>query len=161
MPAGDACSALAKLYTPDGSRPRYPLCFLTNGGGVTERVKAHQLSEWLGVAVDESQVGFNRAQPPGWPSCTASVVACLSRPRGRLHQHDAACVTPASCGLQGWPAPQPHPHPWRLCAPPQVVLSHTPFRQLVGQYGDQPVLVSGRGQVGTRAGLGWAALQHQ
>ncbi|KAL4440223.1 hypothetical protein ABPG75_003224 [Micractinium tetrahymenae] len=75
--------ALAKLYTSDGSRPRYPICFLTNGGGVTERFKAHQLSEWLGVAVDESQ----------------------------------------------------------------VVLSHTPFRQLVGQFGNQPVLVSGRGQV--------------
>lgn len=75
--------ALAKLYTNDGAQPRYPVCFLTNGGGVTERVKAHQLSEWLGVAVDESQ----------------------------------------------------------------VVLSHTPFRQLAGRYGDQPVLVSGRGQV--------------
>lgn len=75
--------ALAKLYTADGSQPRYPVAFLTNGGGVTERYKAHQLSEWLGVAVDESQ----------------------------------------------------------------VVLSHTPFRQLVAQYGDEPVLVAGRGQV--------------
>lgn len=76
-------SALAKLYTPDGSAPLYPLAFLTNGGGVTERVKAHQLSEWLGVAVDESQ----------------------------------------------------------------VVLSHTPFRQLAAQYAEEPVLVAGRGQV--------------
>ncbi len=48
-------SALARLYSPDGSQPRYPVAFLTNGGGVTERVKAHQLSEWLGVHVDESQ----------------------------------------------------------------------------------------------------------
>lgn len=47
--------ALARLYSPDGSQPRYPVAFLTNGGGVTERVKAHQLSEWLGVHVDESQ----------------------------------------------------------------------------------------------------------
>lgn len=76
-------SALAKLYTPDGSAPLYPLAFLTNGGGVTERVKAHQLSEWLGVAVDESQ----------------------------------------------------------------VVLSHTPFRQLAAQYAEEPVLVAGRGHV--------------
>lgn len=59
--------ALAKLYTNGGAQPLYPVCFLTNGGGVTERVKAHQLSEWLGVAVDESQAG--RAQPPSAPSC--------------------------------------------------------------------------------------------
>jgi hypothetical protein len=75
--------ALARLYTPDGSRPRYPVAFLTNGGGVTERVKAHQLSEWLGVHVDESQ----------------------------------------------------------------VVLSHTPFRQLAAKFAHEPVLVAGRGQV--------------
>lgn len=30
----------------------------------------------------------------------------------------------------------------------QVVLSHTPFRQLTAQYADLPVLVAGRGQVG-------------
>ncbi|PSC67257.1 HAD-superfamily subfamily IIA hydrolase [Micractinium conductrix] len=76
-------AALAKLYTPDGLTPRYPVAFLTNGGGVTERVKAHQLSEWLGVAVGEEQ----------------------------------------------------------------VVLSHTPMRQLTSQYAQQPVLVAGRGQV--------------
>ena len=49
-------SALAKLYAADKSQPLYPVAFLTNGGGVTERVKAHQLSEWLGVHVHESQV---------------------------------------------------------------------------------------------------------
>ncbi|KAI3431576.1 hypothetical protein D9Q98_004626 [Chlorella vulgaris] len=75
--------ALAKLYSPDGSQPLYPLAFLTNGGGVTECFKAHQLSEWLGVNVQQSQ----------------------------------------------------------------VVLSHTPMRQLAAMYADQPVLVAGRGQV--------------
>jgi hypothetical protein len=78
-----SCSALAKLYSPDGSQPLYPLAFLTNGGGVTECFKAHQLSEWLGVNVQQSQ----------------------------------------------------------------VVLSHTPMRQLAAMYADQPVLVAGRGQV--------------
>ena len=40
---------------------------------------------------------------------------------------------------------------WPVCtcppARPQVVLSHTPFRQLVPELGDAPVLVSGRGPV--------------
>ncbi|GAB4814223.1 hypothetical protein N2152v2_001269 [Parachlorella kessleri] len=75
--------ALAKLYTPDGSKARYPLAFLTNGGGVSEERKAEQLSEWLSV----------------------HVIA------------------------------------------PQVVLSHTPFKQLVPALGDKPVLISGRGHV--------------
>jgi HAD superfamily hydrolase (TIGR01456 family) len=48
--------ALAKLYTPCGSRPRYPVAFLTNSGGATEAAKAAQLSDWLGVAVGSDQV---------------------------------------------------------------------------------------------------------
>ena len=38
-----------------GSTPRYPICFLTNGGGITEQQKADELSSWLGVQVKENQ----------------------------------------------------------------------------------------------------------
>jgi len=31
------------------------VCFLTNGGGVTEAAKAVELSEWLGVSVGADQ----------------------------------------------------------------------------------------------------------
>lgn len=34
-----------------GQRALYPVCFLTNGGGVTEQDKADQLASWLGVRV--------------------------------------------------------------------------------------------------------------
>ena len=39
-----------------GQQPRHPVCFLTNGGGVTEAHKAAELSEWLGVSVGADQV---------------------------------------------------------------------------------------------------------
>ena len=39
-----------------GQRARYPVCFLTNGGGVTEERKAQQLSQWLGVKITSNQV---------------------------------------------------------------------------------------------------------
>ena len=39
-----------------GATHKYPICFLTNGGGVTEAQKAQQLSNWLGVNVRENQV---------------------------------------------------------------------------------------------------------
>ena len=38
-----------------GRTPRFPICFLTNGGGVTEQQKADELSSWLGVQVKENQ----------------------------------------------------------------------------------------------------------
>ena len=38
-----------------GCTPRYPICFLTNGGGITEQQKADELSSWLGVQVKENQ----------------------------------------------------------------------------------------------------------
>ena len=38
-------------------RPQFPVCFMTNGGGVTEAEKAEQLSEWLNVTVHADQVG--------------------------------------------------------------------------------------------------------
>ena len=40
----------------EGQRPKYPVCFLTNGGGVTEEQKAEQLSGWLDVDVGVDQV---------------------------------------------------------------------------------------------------------
>lgn len=39
-----------------GQQPKYPVCFLTNGGGVLEATKAAQLSKWLGVQVAANQV---------------------------------------------------------------------------------------------------------
>ena len=40
-----------------GGRWRVPVAFLTNGGGVSEGDKAAELSRWLGVPVEEDQVG--------------------------------------------------------------------------------------------------------
>ncbi|KAK9914891.1 hypothetical protein WJX75_001967 [Coccomyxa subellipsoidea] len=47
---------VSRLYTDGGATQKYPICFLTNGGGVTEAQKAQQLSNWLGVNVRENQV---------------------------------------------------------------------------------------------------------
>ncbi|WIA28754.1 hypothetical protein OEZ86_011287 [Tetradesmus obliquus] len=44
-----------KQLCPNG-RWRFPVCFITNGGGVPEAHKAQQLSKWLGVPVGEQQV---------------------------------------------------------------------------------------------------------
>ncbi|GFR50889.1 hypothetical protein Agub_g13180 [Astrephomene gubernaculifera] len=77
-----ALEAMKKLTTP-GGQWRYPVVFMTNGGGVTEGRKAEQLSNWLGVPV----------------------------------------------------------------APEQVILAHTPMRDLVPELAQRPVLVSGRGDV--------------
>jgi HAD superfamily hydrolase (TIGR01456 family) len=51
-----ALRAMSKLYTPDKSSPKIPLAFITNGGGMTERRKAHQLEQLLDVAVTADQV---------------------------------------------------------------------------------------------------------
>ncbi|GLC44804.1 hypothetical protein PLESTB_001212300 [Pleodorina starrii] len=78
----EALEAVRKLTHPDGHW-RYPVVFMTNGGGVCEARKAQQLSEWLGVRVEADQ----------------------------------------------------------------VILSHTPMRDLVPELAQRPVLVSGRGDV--------------
>eukprot|EP00198_Chlamydomonas_reinhardtii_P000554 XP_001689889.1 predicted protein [Chlamydomonas reinhardtii] len=78
----ETLEAVKKLTTTEG-RWRYPVVFMTNGGGVCEERKAAQLSGWLGIRV----------------------------------------------------------------APSQVILSHTPMRDLVPQLAEAPVLVSGRGDV--------------
>lgn len=87
----EAKKALAKLYTNNGAKPKYPVCFLTNGGGVTEAQKAEQLSGWLDVAVGVDQ----------------------------------------------------------------VVLSHTPYRELAKDLGDKPVVISGRGASEVAAAYGF------
>lgn len=74
------CRALAKLYTGGGQTPRFPVAFLTNGGGVTEEHKAEQLSQWLGVAVKPSQAGQRRVllQHTGQHTCFARTLCCTS-----------------------------------------------------------------------------------
>eukprot|EP00877_Chromochloris_zofingiensis_P014983 jgi/Chrzof1/9739/Cz04g14030.t1 len=49
-----AKEAMSKLWR--GNAWQYPVCFITNGGGVTEDTKAAQLSTWLGVPVHGNQV---------------------------------------------------------------------------------------------------------
>ncbi|KAF5834329.1 HAD-like domain-containing protein [Dunaliella salina] len=49
-----AKKAFEKLTTAQGWK--YPVCFLTNGGGVTEAQKAAELSDWLNVPASEDQV---------------------------------------------------------------------------------------------------------
>ena len=51
-----AIRALQQLYTPNRQLARLPVAFLTNGGGVTERRKAEQLSDWLDINVSPQQV---------------------------------------------------------------------------------------------------------
>ncbi|KXZ41884.1 hypothetical protein GPECTOR_252g631 [Gonium pectorale] len=55
--------ALDALTTPDG-RWRYPVVFMTNGGGVCEARKAAQLTEWLRapVTADQASGGGRTAQ---------------------------------------------------------------------------------------------------
>jgi hypothetical protein len=42
--------AIRRLLNDGGKVWKYPVCFLTNGGGVTEADKTAELSEWLGGA---------------------------------------------------------------------------------------------------------------
>ena len=85
---------------PAGSEPKYPVCFLTNGGGMTEAQKAEQLSSWLDVSVTEDQVSlFHSVKPHSLPACSslwslpqayASRVSCLIIPylhAGRPFSH--------------------------------------------------------------------------
>lgn len=51
-----ALRAMKGIYDADGQTPRVPLAFLTNGGGMTEALKANELSEQLGVRVLPKQV---------------------------------------------------------------------------------------------------------
>jgi HAD superfamily hydrolase (TIGR01456 family) len=52
----EALRAMSKLYNADKTSPRVPLAFLTNGGGMTERRKSHQLESLLGITVHADQV---------------------------------------------------------------------------------------------------------
>ena len=51
--------SILTLLVSAQDRPQFPVCFMTNGGGVTEAEKAEQLSEWLNVAVHANQVSVN------------------------------------------------------------------------------------------------------
>jgi len=50
-----AKKAFEKLTTAQGQW-KFPVCFLTNGGGVTEAQKAAEISNWLNVPASEDQV---------------------------------------------------------------------------------------------------------
>ena len=52
-----------------GRTPQYPICFLTNGGGVTEQQKADELTSWLGIQVKENQACTHG------PGCRCNVIA--------------------------------------------------------------------------------------
>ena len=56
-------AAVKVVWLHTGTKPKYPVCFLTNGGGVTEAQKAEQLSGWLDVAVGVDQVAQHAGQP--------------------------------------------------------------------------------------------------
>ena len=56
-----------------GAKPKYPVCFLTNGGGVTEAQKAEQLSGWLDVAVGVDQVAHPNWTTIALPNSTISL----------------------------------------------------------------------------------------
>lgn len=47
---------MSMLLDATRSHFKFPVVFLTNGGGVTEAAKAAQLSEWLDAPVSEGQV---------------------------------------------------------------------------------------------------------
>ncbi|GLI61622.1 hypothetical protein VaNZ11_004040 [Volvox africanus] len=51
----EGLEAVRKLTTSEG-RWRYPVVFMTNGGGVCEERKAQDLTTWLGVRVTREQV---------------------------------------------------------------------------------------------------------
>lgn len=69
-----------------GEKPKYPVCFLTNGGGVTEQQKAEQLSGWLDVAVGVDQASHQTLSHGSNPVTEQQTDACL-----HVNQHhDAA-----------------------------------------------------------------------
>ncbi len=67
-----------------GAKPKYPVCFLTNGGGVTEAQKAEQLSGWLDVAVGVDQVAHQAEKP-------------LYCPTASFHRHRCLCKSCQGC----------------------------------------------------------------
>lgn len=74
---------LDKVYLHAGDKPKYPVCFLTNGGGVTEKQKAQQLSSWLDVAIGVDQVSMLcDMKLPTIPPLSLSVVSCIHAAQG-------------------------------------------------------------------------------
>ena len=58
---------LHSAVVPLPGDPRFPLCFMTNGGGVTEATKAQELATWLDVDVREDQARLLQPLPPCLP----------------------------------------------------------------------------------------------
>lgn len=58
-----AVRAMARLADRAG-RWKYPVCFLTNGGGLSEAVRAAQLSQWLQLTVSVDQVRGDLVDTP-------------------------------------------------------------------------------------------------
>ena len=161
-----AAAKVVWLHT--GAKPKYPVCFLTNGGGVTEAQKAEQLSGWLDVAVGVDQVAQHAGQPLYCPTApSVAIAACANLVRAV-----------ASFALQQWQVLQANipmtsfnstcffdlfqvtqdemlvKH-LSMFLSLQVVLSHTPYRELAKDLGDKPVVISGRGASEVAAAYGF------
>ena len=120
------------------------MCFLTNGGGVTEAQKAEQLSNWLDVSVGEDQVSCGlvcRAVP-----CLSVLLSSACMPALLLFvKGTPGMQVPALLLFGAINSPNISAINLHVCML-QVVLSHTPFRELVKQFGDSPVVIAGRGR---------------
>ena len=55
LPPTEPCTCKRTKSDVAGEKPKLPVCFLTNGGGVLEAAKAKELSAWLDVKVHENQ----------------------------------------------------------------------------------------------------------
>uniref|UniRef100_A0A061RP60 Had hydrolase n=1 Tax=Tetraselmis sp. GSL018 TaxID=582737 RepID=A0A061RP60_9CHLO len=77
-PLPQAFYALSKLYFPCRKRPRFPLAFLTNGGGMTEGKRAEKLSDLLGYQITADQVVMAHTPMMSLVQAyrTAAVVVC-------------------------------------------------------------------------------------
>ena len=91
------------------------MCFLTNGGGVTEAAKAAELSEWLGVSVGADQVDSHLG-PRHSSTCQSTCAAGLRR------------MMPADAAVHGQPA-RASEHIVTLCGR-RLRFGYVPMRQL-------------------------------
>ena len=55
LPPTEPCTCKQTKSDVAGEKPKLPVCFLTNGGGVVEAAKAKELSGWLDVKVHKQQ----------------------------------------------------------------------------------------------------------
>ncbi|MEW5297222.1 MAG: hypothetical protein WDW38_006046 [Sanguina aurantia] len=76
---------MSMLLDATRSHFKFPVVFLTNGGGVTEAVKAAQLSEWLDAPVSEGQVILSHSPMSALASRFADVPVLVSGRGDVLH----------------------------------------------------------------------------